>query len=322
MENQNLENLPDFYRKEAKRKAMAVLELGKNCMSYVLPEDLETSLLFVPVVSIIRPTKEDFYDPIPQVGIMAKPPLMNLIKEKAGVEIIRTDTAKRGEFIWIAHAWGEKRQPDGSMITQDASYEFDAEKRSELDCINQPQKYNTDVLKRKHLLETAKFGEQRAVTGAQHALICKLAKCARSFKTPEELMRGMTVVRIDRNTDGILSDPQMREAALRNAMGARDELFGPRNATPKPDAIEAPADEEKPSDDFADDEIQMTPEQAEYAELRATLQDFLTRGVFDGASRGKAMVQTALDDPAATPTTLREYIERGRERLAKKAVAS
>jgi hypothetical protein len=34
------------------------------------------------------------------------------------------------------------------------------------------------------------------------------------------------------------------------------------------------------------------------------------------------MVQTALDDPAATPTTLREYIERGRERLAKKAVAS
>lgn len=226
---------------DAKAQALKIIEGNKGCVSYVRPEDLNTAALFVPVVSVIMPTKDDFYDPIPGVGIMAKPQLVNLLREKAGVNVLRTVTDKRGEWIWIAHVFGNRRQPDGTMLEDDASYEFDAEKRAELDAINQPQKYGSEVAKRRHLLELAKFGEQRAVTGAQHALIHKLAHVARSFKNPEELMRGMIVLRIDRNVDGLLRDPQMRTAVIQHALGARDAIYGPEHdVTPAKAALDAP----------------------------------------------------------------------------------
>ena len=242
----------------AKARALKVLEANKECVSFVRPEDLDTAALFVPVVSVVKPVPGDFYDPIPGIGIMAKPPLVNLLAEKSGVSILRTETSKRGEWVWHAHAYGEKRMPDGTMRQDDAGYEFDAEKRAELDAINQPAKYGTEIAKRKHLLETAKFGEQRAVTGAQFALIHKLGKISRSFRTPDELMRGMIVLRIDRNVDGLLKDPEMRGAAIQMALGARAEVFGPtngggkaRDVTPAPLAItEAPAEDPEP--DFGD----------------------------------------------------------------------
>ena len=229
-------NIPDVIRQEAKAKALAILNSEPGCISYVRPEDLETAALFIPVVSIIKPTAEDFYPPIPKIGIMAKPPLINLLREKAGIDILRTETEKRGEFVWHAHVHGQKRQPDGTMLADDASYEFDAEKRSELDALNQPDKYRTEIDKRRHLLETAKFGEQRAVTGAQHALIHKLAHCARSFTTPAELMRGMKVLRIDRNVNGIMADPNMREAIIKHALGSTEQVFGPKQVEAQPAA--------------------------------------------------------------------------------------
>jgi len=229
-------NVPDVIRQEAKAKALAILNSEPGCISYVRPEDLETAALFIPVVSIIKPTAEDFYPPIPKIGIMAKPPLVNLLREKAGIDILRTETEKRGEFIWHAHVFGQKRQPDGTMLSDDANYEFDAEKRSELEVLNHPDKYRTDIDKRRHLLETAKFGEQRAVTGAQHALIHKLAHCARSFTTPQELMRGMKVLRIDRNVNGIMADPNMRGAIIQHALGSTEQVFGPKGLEVQPAA--------------------------------------------------------------------------------------
>jgi hypothetical protein len=234
------ENVPARIQAEAKAKALAILATEPGCISYVRPEDLETAALFIPIVSIIKPTHDDFYDPIPGIGIMAKPPLVNLLREKAGIEILRTETEKRGEYIWHAHVYGQRRQPDGTMIPDDSSYEFDAEKRAELDAINQPTKYGTEIAKRKHLLELAKFGDQRAVTGAQHSLIHKLAHVARSFKTPEELMKGMKVLRIDRNINGIMADPNMREAIINHALGATEQVFGPKQIKAQAEASPAP----------------------------------------------------------------------------------
>jgi hypothetical protein len=230
-------------RKQARDRALKIIEQNPGCVSYVRPEDLNTQSLFIPVVSVIKPTREDFYDLIPEIGIMGKPPLVNLIREKAGVEILRTETEKRGEWIWHAHVYGQKRQPDGTMIPGDASYEFDVEKRCKLDFITNPTKYPNDIAKEKHLLKTAKFGEQRAVTGAQHALIHKLAHVARSFKTPEELMRGMIVCRIDRNIDGMLADPEMKKLAMNQAIGVTMEIYGSK----KPLAIEADAGSMEPA---------------------------------------------------------------------------
>lgn len=278
---------------DAKARALKVIEDNKGCVSYVRPEDLDTAALFLPVVSVIKPTREDFYDPIPGVGIMAKPQLVNLLREKAGVNILRTETGKRGEWIYHAHVYGTKRQGDGTMLEGDASYEFDVEKRAELDAINQPNKYGTPATLRKHMLELAKFGEQRAVTGAQHALIHKLAHVARSFKTPEELMRGMIVLRIDRNVDGLLRDPQMREAVINHALGATQQIYGPRNVTEKTQ-IAAPAQEsepaEQPAPEAADDFDAPPPEEQPpfvAPDPRKALRDQLAAVIADKGKRAR-----------------------------------
>ena len=234
MDNPITSNVPDTIRQEAKARALKIIEANPGCASYVRPEDLETQALFIPVVSVIKPIADDFYPAIPKVGIMAKPQLVNLLKEKAGINITRTETSKRGDYVYVAHVWGDRRQPDGTMLTEDTSYEWDCNVRAELDYLSQPDNYKGDIAKRKHLLELAKFGEQRAVTGAQHSLIHKLAHVARSFKTPEELMRGMIVSRIDRNINGVLADPQMRAAALDRMLGATDAIYGTKQLESQP----------------------------------------------------------------------------------------
>jgi hypothetical protein len=329
------ENVPETIRIEAKARALKIIEANPGCASYVRPEDLETASIFIPVVSVVKPTKDDFYDPIPGVGIMAKPQLVNLLREKAGVTVTRTDTQKRGEYVWVAHCWGEKRQGDGSMLQQDASYEFDAEKRAELDVINQPTKYGTEIGKRKHLLELAKFGEQRAVTGAQHGLIHKLAHVARSFKTAEELMRGMIVCRIDRNVNGVLADPGMRQAALGQFLGAKQNVFGPdtpplaiemKDEAPAPRTVDADTGEmvEKPAeepgqlnlqaDDWDEPEANPEPSALDVSKdaLRAYMKKALPQKAVD-------QINAALSDPKATLADINALVDRCEAYVQKRA---
>lgn len=233
-------NVPDTIRQEAKQRALKIIEQNPGCASYVRPEDLETQNLFVPVVSIIKPTAEEFHKFIPGIGILPKVPLMNTIAEKAGVNIHRTDTAKRSEYVWTGHSFGDKRMPDGTLRTDDASYEYDVQKRAELDFLKdsekQPdeRKYTSEIAKRKYILELCKFAEQKAVTGAQLALIHKLAKIPASFKTAEELTKGMIVCRVDRNVNGIMQDPNMRGAIIQHALGATTDVFGPKQIEAQP----------------------------------------------------------------------------------------
>jgi hypothetical protein len=167
---------------------------------------------------------------------------MQRIREGAGVNIHVTDVAKQSEYVWIGHSSGDKRMPDGTMEPADAVYEFDAEKRAELDFINDKKnRYPTDIAKRKHVLELCKFGASRAETGAQLRLICKLAKIQRSFKTEQELMRGMILIRYDRNVNGIMQDPGMRGAIIQHALGAEEKVFGPKQI-PAASEVEKPAE--------------------------------------------------------------------------------
>jgi len=310
----------------AMARALAIIEQNKDCVSFVRREDLETSPLFVPVVSVIKPTREDFYDPIPQIGLMAKPPLVNLMKEKAGINILRTETSKRDEFVWVAHAFGEKRQPDGTMIQGDASYEFNVDVRAELDFLNQPGKYNTDIAKRKHILDMAKSGESRAITGAQHALIFKLAHITRAFKSPAELERGMILLRIDLNTKDMLASPEMREAVIAHAVGATRDLFGPgygntpeRNVTPAEpiEPTEAPLGGESADVDPFDEPAQPTdavtpqeptPEQRAWAEARERLEEWAACDLIQRHPRACPKVTAMLANPDATLAEMTELI--------------
>jgi hypothetical protein len=322
------ENVPARIQAEAKAKALAILATEPNCISYVRPEDLETAALFIPVVSIIKPTADDFYPPIPKVGIMAKPQLVNLLKEKAGINITRTETSKRGDYVYVAHVWGEKRQPDGTMLTEDASYEFDCNTRAELDFIGDPDKYKGDIAKCRHLLELAKFGEQRAVTGAQHSLIHKLAHVARSFQTPEQLMRGMKVLRIDRNVNGIMADPSMLDAVIQHALGATETVFGRKAIEGKPpiartydeegERIQAPAEQE---DMFPELEPAAAPEPSATDKLKETLRGLLEKippALVIKQGNVRELIQQALDRKESTEVELNSWIDRCQQYFQKR----
>jgi hypothetical protein len=322
-------------REQAKARALKIIEENQDCTSYVRPEDLNTQSLFIPVVSVIKPTEEDFYPPIPKVGIMARPPLVNLIREKAGIEILRTDTQQVGRWVFKAHVYGQKRQPDGSMLPGDAAYTFDVETRAELDFLNQPDKYGSEVAKKRHMLEMAKTGEQRAVTGAQHALIHKLAHVARSFQSPKELMRGMIVCRIDRNVDGVLADPNMREAAISHMLGVRRELFGPDPSVRQAAALPAPeetageasvAAPEQPQQAAAEDEGQMefpAPPPKAPAGGSTHRQDLEQRLVKFGQDErlpasAHEIIKAQLEDPFTKEEALQDTIVRCEQYLSKR----
>jgi len=292
---------------KAKARAREIIESNQDCISYVSPEDLETQSLFIPVVSVIKPQPGDFYDAIPRVGIMAKPPLVNLIREKAGIEIVRTETEKRAEFVYVAHVYGRKRQPDGTMLTDDASYEFDAKTRAELDWLESPDRYMTEARKKKRLLTLVKFGEQRAVTGAQHALIHKLAHVARSFKTPQELMRGMIICRIDRNVEGILADPGMRELAVDWMLGANKKVFGPTNGNhpETPGDIGTPAGTDEPFD--APEEEPPAHDEDERTTLVVQLEEY--RQVESLSKKSQGVIDGLLNTEGTTIEDLRGAVE-------------
>lgn len=321
---QETKNAPAIIQSEAKNRALKIIEQNKDCMSYVRPEDLSTSALFVPVVSVIKPTQDDFYPLIPKVGIMAKPQLVNLICEKAGVEILRTETEKRGRYTWVAHVYGQKRQPDGTMLPKDASYEWDAENRAEEDILRQPDKYKTDTQKRLHVLELAKFGEQRAVTGAQHALIHKLAHVARSFQSPQELMRGMIVARVDRNIDGVLADPEMRQAALDRMLGATESIYGPteheqqRIEAPTEDRPQTVADDDEPftlESESADSE--KTEEQKHREDVVAKLEEWALSYDNHGQPRAAQSLRAIAADDSVDLATLESYLNSAADRAQK-----
>lgn len=324
-------NVPDTIRLEARDRALAVLNSEPNCFSLIRVEDLETAALFIPVVTIIKPAREDFYDPIPRIGIMAKPPLMNLIREKAGVEILRTDTSKRDEHIWVGHAYGQKRGPDGTMVPDDAGYEYNADERAEADILVSPDKYKTDAQKRLHVLEVAKFGEQRAFTGAQHALICKMAKVARAFRTPEELMRGMKILRYDRNVNGVLADPSLRSAALDRMLGATEAVYGKGEATKQLEATAAAAPRtvdpesgevleptaQKPFELSPDDWEEPTPPKPDpVAEAKDNLRAYLKKMM---PPKAFTEINAALDNQAATLEQINLLIDRCEAYLQKRA---
>ncbi len=328
MENSTA-NVPETIRIEAKARALKIIEANKGCISYVRPEDLETATLFIPVVTAIIPVKQEFHEFIPNIGIMPRVPLMNRIREAAGVGITRTDTVQESEDVWVATSYGEKRKPDGTMEPDTATYEFNANTRSEMDFIKHPEKYTTDIAKRKHLLELRNFGRSKAETGSQLRLIAKLAKIERSFKTEADLLRGMVVLRYDRNVNGVLADPGLRQAALGQMLGAKDAVFGPQPAplgiemkddAPAPRTFDAETGEmiEKPAATFEDD-LPWEDEKPEPSALDAA-KDAL-RAYMKKALPQKALdqINAALSDSAVTLETVNALVDRCAAYVQKRA---
>jgi hypothetical protein len=235
--NTETKNVPEAIHQEAKAKALAVIEANKGCALCFRVEDLDTAALFIPRVIAIKPIKEDFHEYIPEMGILPKVPLQSTFLREAGINVTRTETRKEGKYLFVAHAFGEKLAADGTMQQADATYEFDCEARAERDFLKDSQKdknkqkYATDLEKKKHLNDLLIKARAIAETGAHWRLTRRMASIPASFKTAEELMRGLLVIRIERNVNGVLAMPGMQQAAINHMLGATETVFGPKQIT-------------------------------------------------------------------------------------------
>jgi hypothetical protein len=302
----------------AKARALAIIKAHTEAVSFVRSEDIDTQGMFLPIVSVIPLAPGDLH----QLGggqMMPKKHHVDRMAEAAGVNVISVDVEHPSPYVWVGKAHGIKRMPDGTMREGEGEYSFDAEKYAELDFLKDTKsKYSTDTAKRIHLLEYAKFGHQRASTGARLALIRYFCKCPCSFGA-QDLPKAMIFSRVDLNTDGLLASPDMREAAIAHAVGATRTLFGPvngmvaraeRNVTPTAEAIEAPAAEAPARDPFDDEPEPATapgeqaPEQKALAEARARLEEWAASDLVKAHKRAGPAVAALLAKPDAT---LEEY---------------
>jgi len=224
-------NLPAATVNHSKLALDLVQNYKKNQdLVFVAEEDLRTQTMFLPEVVIIRSTPDDFHNISGK--FMPKGYQTDRIGEAAGIAFTENCGTRAeevdGETSFVGFAQGKKRMPDGTWrISSVCEYEFNPVKRAEEDFLRDTKdKYKTEKDRKLAILNYQKFGRQRASTGARLRVVRELTGMPIAFK-PEQIKRAMVFCRIAVNTDLILADPEMREAAVKVALGAGKEIYGP-----------------------------------------------------------------------------------------------
>lgn len=310
--------------------ALAVVQKHEQAkdLVFVRPEDLQTQAMFVPEVTVLHATPEDFHR-ISGGQMMPKSYHTDRIGQAAGISFIAEGcgTRKEGENVYVGYAQGRKRLPDGTWrISGVHEYEFDVDSRAREDFLANPDKYPTDVAKERHVLELKRFARQRAGTGARLKVIRELAGIPIAFR-PEQINRAMVVCRIAVNTSELLATPGMQQAAIQQAVGTQPMLFGPepRDVTPDRPALEAPAatadplpdgkPEEPPEDDFQDD---IPWDESPETVARRGLENFLALERLHPEAR--QLIEAMLADKNATLEAMNNLAERTNAWLEKAGV--
>ena len=233
-----------------------------GAMICIRPEDLATHGMFYPVPVAIPANESDFHQ-IKGGKLMPKGHHTEKIARATGTSIFDVSSRKERDYIWVGSAKGRRRMPDGTYEQKGADYEFDAEMRAEEDILGDADKYPTDVSKRQHLLALCRFGRQRAETGASLRVIRKLANIPTAFSRGE-INRSMIFVRIEVNTDQLLTNPSTARMAVQLAIGdggAVQQIYGPQARDDRPqEAIPAPEGETIEGDAETIDATEIDPE--------------------------------------------------------------
>ena len=223
------ENLPAVRNQEA--LSLVQKYKSENQLVFVAEEDLKTHTMFLPEVVVIRATPDDFHNI--SGNFQPKGHQIDRIGEAAGISFLtencgtRTETVD-GNTVYVGFAQARKRLPDGTWrISSICEYEFNPVKRAEEDVLKDSKgKYGNEKERKLLLLTYQKFGRQRADTGARLRVIRELTGMPISFK-PQEIQKAMVFSRVAINTDALLADPEMRQAAIKLATGASEQLYGP-----------------------------------------------------------------------------------------------
>jgi hypothetical protein len=246
----------------------------KGDLVFAEKDDLRKHRLFFPEIVVIHATPDDFHNI--SGNFMPKRHHMDRCAEASGITFLENNCTVEtrvidGDKVYIGHAQGQKRLPDGQFRKSSVSnYEFNPKKRAEEDILRDTKgKYSgPDGEKEKKLLLLTyeKFGMARADTGARLRVIRELTGMQISFK-PNEIQKAMVFCRIAVDTDEMLEHPELREAAIGLATGASRSIYGPAQQTSnyqvngkEPEQIEAPEEEEEVPFDTA---LQKTPEEEE-----------------------------------------------------------
>lgn len=303
--------------------ALAIIQEheSKNDLVFVRPEDLNTQKFFVPEVTVLHATPDDFHSISGQM--MPKGYYTDRIGQAAGVSFVAENCGvkKDGENVYVGFAQGKRRLPDGTWrLSAVHEYELDVDSRAREDFLSKPDKYKTAVDKEKHTLEIKRFARQKAGTGAHLKVIRELVGIPISFK-PEQIQKAIVISRISVNTDELLSTPGMQQAAITQAVGAQQALFGPgpterdvttvQEALPEPDQAQVEAPEP-----FTDD-IPWNEKPEDVA--RRGLQHYIenNREVYKLPTEAMDVIQDVIANKDATLEALkdcdlrvRSYIER------------
>jgi len=277
----------------------------------VKPEDLRASPLLNVELSVVKIDPKDVRNggETHNIGGQLSPSrsALDKIADATGITFDDelTGTRKEGKETYVGKAVGRRKNPDGTWRSATCEYEFDVEIRAK-EC-----KSERDVL------QLRKFARQRADTGARLRVIRALTGLKTGF-APEELEKPFVFARYTVNVQAMMDDPQMKQAAINQALGVSQEIYGPseRNVTPEREALEAPAEEEPeaPDDDpFDEKEGDLSEEQ----KARIALEEWLNSDVLKESA--KDLIRATLDDENATLAALLSLIERCKAYEAKKA---
>jgi len=277
----------------------------------VKPEDLRASPLLNVELSVVKIDPKDVRNggETHNIGGQLSPSrsALDKIADACGITFDEelSGTRKEGKEIYVGKAVGRRKNPDGTWRSATCEYEFDVEIRAK-EC-----KSERDVL------QIRKFARQRADTGARLRVIRALTGLKTGF-APEELQKPFVFARYTVNVQAMMDDPQMKQAAINQALGVSQEIYGPatvRDVTPEAQQLEAPeeaAEEpeepEEPKDPFAvDDE---PPKLTPVDDARLKLEEWLNSKILEDNKDARDLIEATLNDENATLEALQNLLER------------
>jgi len=185
------------------------------------------------------------------------------------------ERAEKGNFEADVLEWG-KTKKGNSYPLRFTPWKSEEEKRRGI-----------DMAVRKAMVTLRKFKDERATTGAKERCIRAILALKHSYD-PDELAKPLAFPRVIPDTSKMLANPELRAAAIDRMTGAAATIFGPdrgraegepRNITPAPAQIAAPAITADEEPDFGDAPTASTEPVVEVetplTQARSGLQDWL-----------------------------------------------
>lgn len=225
-------------QKQIEAKNLVEKYRSQNYLVFVNEEDLHTQTMFLPEVVIVNSTPEEFHNI--NGRFMPKRHQTDRIGEAAGIVFLEENGGTRteqvdGHTVYVGFAQAKKRLPDGTWKTSSiCEYEFDPVKRVEEDVLRDKQgKYKIEKEKNLLLLTYQKFGRARASTGARLRVVRELTGMPTAIEA-KDLKKAMVFCRIALNTDALLLQPELRDTAVKIALGAKESIYGPKQLEHQP----------------------------------------------------------------------------------------